>query len=100
LRKFFSTPPFEPHIIIARYMENEDFNKLWPHFKDHKWTGRITLEQLTILRRETIGYNKTFRIFKEIPFNKKLDFDSFTHIKLKQPTLALNKVDDKQFSLF
>jgi hypothetical protein len=100
LRKFFNTPPFEPNIGIAVNIANADFKKLWPEFKNKEWHERFKVEQLTILRRETIGYNKTFKVFKEIPFNKKLDFFDFTSAKLKQPALAINKVNDKQFSLF
>jgi len=100
LRRFFNTPPFEPHITIARNIPNRQFKQLWPHFKTRPWDAPVKIEQLTILRRETIGYDKTFRVFKEIPFNKKLDFFDFTAAKLKQPSLALTKLNDKQFSLF
>ena len=100
LRRFFNTPPFEPHITIARNILNDDFKQLWPYFKTRQWNERFQVDKLTILRRETIGYDKTFKIFKEIPFNKKLDFFEFTTAKLKQPALPLNKKDEKQFSLF
>ncbi|HWZ04235.1 MAG TPA: 2'-5' RNA ligase family protein [Mucilaginibacter sp.] len=100
LRRFFNTPPFEPHITITRNIPHDNFKQLWPHFKTLQWNERFSIDKLTILRRETIGYDKTFKIFKEIPFNKKLDFFEFTAAKLKQPALSLNKKDDKQFSLF
>lgn len=100
LRRFFNTPPFEPHMTIARNLPNADFKQLWPHFKSRNWNGRFSIDRLTILRRETIGYDKTYKLFKEIPFNKKLDFFEFTNSKLKQPALPMNKSNDKQFSLF
>jgi hypothetical protein len=100
LRRFFSNPPFEPHITIARNLPNADFKQLWPHFKSREWSGRFCIDRLSILRRETIGYDKTYKMFKEIHFNKKLDFFEFTNSKLKQPALSVSKKDEKQFSFF
>jgi 2'-5' RNA ligase len=101
LRKFFSTPPFEPHITIARSIGNNDFRELWPHFKKRSFNGQMQIDKLTILRRETIGYDKTYKVFKEIPFNHRLDFNEFTALKLKTPERPLITVKDKQqISLF
>jgi hypothetical protein len=101
LRKFFSTPPFEPHITVARSIPNEKFKKLWPYFKDQHFNGQFKVDKLTILRRETIGYDKTYKVFKEIPFNQKLDFNEFTNLKLKIPERPLITVkDERQVSLF
>ena len=100
LRKFFSTPPFEPHITIARNIPIEDFKKLWPHFKDQSFNARFKADKLPILRRETIGYDKSYKVFKELPFNTKLDFDAFTKAKLRAPSPALKQADTQQISLF
>ncbi len=100
LRKFFSTPPFEPHITIARSIEYEDFKKLWPHFKDQPFNARFIVDKLTILRRETIGYDKAYKVFKEVPFNQKLDFETFTRTKMKMPVTTTKVVDEHQISLF
>ena len=100
LRKYFSTPPFEPHITLARSIDYEDFKKLWPDFKDQPFHARFRVDKLTILRRETIGYDKTYKVFKEIPFNHKLDFETFTLAKLKAPVMTTKAVDEQQISLF
>jgi len=101
LRKFFSTPPFEPHMTIARSIPNESFKKLWPNFKNRPFTGQLQIDKLTILRRETIGYDKTYKVFKEIPFNHRLNFNEFANLKLKTPEKPLITVKDKQqISLF
>jgi len=100
LRRFFSTPPFEPHITLARSIDYEDFKKLWPHFKDQAFNARFTVEKLTILRRETIGYDKSYKKFREIPFNKKIDFEAFARAKLKAPVTTTKVVDEHQISLF
>ena len=100
LRKFFSTPSFEPHITIARSIDHEDFKKLWPHFKDQAFNTRFVADRLTILQRETIGYDKSYKVFKEIPFNQKLDFELFTRAKLKAPVTTAKVVDLQQISLF
>ena len=100
LRKFFSTPPFEPHITIARSVPIDDFKKLWSHFKNHQWEEQFVVDKLTILRRETIGHDKSYKLFKEIPFNTRMDFYDFTNLKLKTPVLPINKVNALQTSLF
>jgi 2'-5' RNA ligase len=100
LRKFFSTPPFEPHITIARSIPDDDFKKLWPHFKNHQWEEQFKIDKLTILRREMIGHNKSFRILKEIPFNHRFDFYDFANAKLKAAILTSNKINMQQISLF
>jgi hypothetical protein len=100
LRKFFNTPPFEPHITIARNIPNEDFKLLWPQFKDQPFNACFKVNQLTILRREAIGHNKTYMVYKEMPFNHRLDFTAFTKAKLKTPTPVIQRSDEHQISLF
>ncbi len=100
LRRFFNTPPFEPHITIARNIPHEDFKILWPRFKDQPFNARFRVNELTILRRETIGHNKTYMVYKEMPFNRRLDFDTFIRAKLKPPAPMINRSDEQQISLF
>jgi 2'-5' RNA ligase len=100
LRRFFSNENSEPHITIARSIPNEDFKKLWPHFKNMQWNEQFKVDKLTILRREMIGHDKIYKVFKEISFNNKLDLDTFANSKLKAQFLPLNKVNTQQISLF
>jgi hypothetical protein len=100
LRRFFNTPPFEPHITIARNILHEDFKILWPRFKTQPFNARFKVNELTILRRETIGHNKTYMVYKEMPFNRRLDFDTFIRAKLKPPAPMINRSDEQQISLF
>jgi 2'-5' RNA ligase len=100
LRRYFSTPDFEPHITITRSIPNDAFNKLWPQFKNLEWNEQFKVDKLTILRREMIGHDKSYKVYKEIPFNNKLDFEVFANSRLKAPLLPLRKVDMQQISLF
>jgi len=100
LRRFFAAENSEPHITITRSIPTDDFAKLWPQFKNLQWKEQFTVDKLTILRREMIGHDKIYKVFKEIPFNNKLDFHAFANAKLKAPLSALNKVNIQQISLF
>lgn len=100
LRKYFNTPDFVPHMTIAKGIPNADFKQLWPYFKPNEWVEQIKIDRLTILRRESFGYNHGYRIYKEIAFNRRFNFHAFANSKLKAPSLALNKVNAQQFSLF
>jgi 2'-5' RNA ligase len=100
LRRYFNTPDFVPHITIAKSIPNGAFIKLWPHFKNLDWNEQFKVDKLTILRREMIGYDKSYKIFKEIPFNNKLDFYAFAISKQKAQILPLTKLNKQQISLF
>jgi 2'-5' RNA ligase len=100
LRRFFSAENSEPHITITRSIPTVDFAKLWPQFRNLRWNEQFTVDKLTILRREMIGHDKIYKVFKEIPFNNNLDFQAFANSKLKAPLLPLNKVNIQQISLF
>ena len=100
LRRYFSTKDFVPHITIARAIPNEAFNRLWPYFKNLKWDEQMKIDRLTILRREMIGHDKNYKIYKEIPFNRRFDFYDFANSKLKTPVISINKVNNQQVSLF
>jgi 2'-5' RNA ligase len=100
LRRFFAAENSEPHITIARSIPTVDFAKLWPQFKKLEWKEQFSVDKLTILRREMIGHDKIYKVFKEIPFNNKLDFQTFADSKLKAPLLPSNKINIQQISLF
>jgi 2'-5' RNA ligase len=100
LRKYFNKPVFEPHITIAKSITGDDFQTLWPSFKNLAWDERFVVDKLVILKRETIGYDRNYKVFKEIYFNKKLDFDNFANAKIKKPLLAGSKIGARQISLF
>jgi hypothetical protein len=100
LRKYFGINNFEPHIIIARNIPHDTFKTLWPLFKNLHWTEQIKIDKLTILRRDTIGHDKSFKVFKELDFNRQLNFYVFAGDKLKGPGVAVKQVDEQQFSLF
>jgi 2'-5' RNA ligase len=100
LRRFFSNENSEPHITIARNLPKETFKELWPYFKNLQWNEQFKVDKLTILRREMIGHDKIYKVFKEIPFNKNLDFYAYTTARIKTPASLLNKVNMQQISLF
>jgi 2'-5' RNA ligase len=100
LRKFFGKPDFVPYITIAKSISKDAFNKLWPHFKDTDYGDQFKVDKLTILRRETIGYDKSYKVFKEIFFNPNIDFYDFTSSKLKTRVTPKNKNSSQQIFLF
>ncbi len=100
LRKYFNKSDAIPHITIVKSIPNTTFNKLWPHFKNREWNRQMKIDKLTILRRETIGSENNYEVFKEIPFNPRLDFYAFTNAKLKAQTTPIKTVSTQQFSLF
>jgi len=100
LRRFFNTGDFEPHITIARSVPKEAFKQLWPYLKDVKWTEEFKVEKLTILNREMISHDKSYRIFKEIPFNTRYRFDDFAAMKSKTPAYPIGNLNNQQVSLF
>jgi len=57
-----------PHITIARNIPVWAFEQLWPHFKAINWVEDITINELTILQRETFATFKTWEPFITLPF--------------------------------
>jgi len=100
LRKYFNKPAFEPHLTIAESITGDAFNTLWPGFKNLHWEEQFYVDKLIILKRETIGYDRSYKGFKEIYFNNKLDFDTFAGAKIKKPLLAGSNIGAQQTSLF
>lgn len=100
LKRFFSGGSFIPHITIARNLSSPTFKKLWPYLNKQIWSEEFKVDKLTILRRDMIGYDKSYKIFKELPFNRRLDFNTFVNSKLKTPPPLEKTVNPAQFSLF
>jgi 2'-5' RNA ligase len=42
----------EPHITIARALKREDFDLVWPYFKDMAYRSSFTANSLVLLRKE------------------------------------------------
>lgn len=98
LRSFFNRSYFTPYVTIAKNISQDALEKLCPHFKHIDWREQFKIDKLTILRRETIGYNKTYKVFKEIKFNQNLDFYEFTGAIAW--ALPVNRVNPQQICLF
>jgi 2'-5' RNA ligase len=99
LRKYFNARAFEPHITIAKSITDESFKTLWQGFKNLEWDERFAVDKLVILKRETIGYDKSYKVFKEIYFNKDLDFEAFAGSKIR-PIKPVSRAGALQISLF
>ncbi|HEY8928967.1 MAG TPA: 2'-5' RNA ligase family protein [Mucilaginibacter sp.] len=100
LKRFFSGGSFVPHITIARSLPAPAFKKLWPYISKQQWQEEFKIDKLTILCREMIGHDKSYRVYKELPFNRRLDFDTFVNSKLKTAGPIEKPVSTQQFSLF
>jgi 2'-5' RNA ligase len=68
VRRSLKLKKFEPHITIARSLTADQFKRLCPHFRNRDWSETFLVDRLTILQRETIGHDRNWKIFKEIPF--------------------------------
>ena len=60
-----------PHITIARNIPVAQFNWLWPHFKAINWVETFSVNELTVLQRETFATFKTWEGFSKLPFEAK-----------------------------
>ncbi|MBS1531072.1 MAG: 2'-5' RNA ligase family protein [Bacteroidetes bacterium] len=63
-----------PHITIARQVPNDKAKKLWSKFKDRPWDDAFEVRYMTILERNTYGYDKTWQVFRQIPFRGKAEW--------------------------
>ncbi|HWY33763.1 MAG TPA: 2'-5' RNA ligase family protein [Nitrosopumilaceae archaeon] len=89
-----------PHITIARNIPVEQFNQLWPRFKDARWVETFSADRLTVLHRETFASFANWELYKELPFEGKIPFEEAkpTHkaIDLRKGNYAASQ----QISLF
>lgn len=96
LRQCLNEKKAVPHITIARQVPNDKAKKLWPKFKDRPWDECFEVKYLTILERETYGFDQTWQPFKSIPFRGRAEWYLF-----KDHKKGVVKEDDKdQISLF
>lgn len=58
-----------PHITVARNITVEQFGRLWPHFARAKYVDVFWVKELTVLKRETFGHERTFKQHKIMGFN-------------------------------
>lgn len=72
-----------PHITIARNIPMDDFNRLWPHFKAIKWTESFTVNELTVLQKETFAPFAKWELHTTIPFKAKQ-----TEVIIPKPSLV------------
>lgn len=63
---------FIPHITVARKIDIDSFYKLWPRFHYFNCKESFLIDRLYILERETFGADKKWKIYKELPFENKL----------------------------
>ncbi len=97
LRLLLNEKKAVPHITIARQVPNDKAKKLWPKFKDRRWNDEFEVKRLTILQRETFGYEKIWRPFMDIPFRGKPEWNVLLP---KKKIEFVNEVDENQISLF
>jgi len=87
-----------PHITIARNIPVSDFNQLWPHFKTIKWIENFTVNELTVLQRETFAQFAKWEEFTKLPFGGKRVVVPENKPSLVKP--VSNTAYGKQISLF
>ncbi|MGZ3946046.1 MAG: 2'-5' RNA ligase family protein [Mucilaginibacter sp.] len=96
LRQCLNEKKAVPHITIARQVPNDKAKKLWPKFKDRPWDEHFEVKYLTILERETYGYDQTWQVFKQIPFRGKAEW----YVLADKKKEKVKEVDENQGSLF
>ncbi|MFB9844655.1 2'-5' RNA ligase family protein [Mucilaginibacter ginsenosidivorans] len=96
LRQCLGEKKAVPHITIARQVPNDKARKLWPKFKDRPWNEEFEVKYLTILHRSTYEHDRTWEIFRQIPFKGKPEWNVLPE-KRKE---IVKPVDENQTSLF
>lgn len=89
-----------PHITIARQVPNDRAKKLWPKFKDRAWNESFLVDRLTILQKETFGYDKAWKHFKDIQFRGDPVLNAYVDNKKLKEQERGKAVDENQISLF
>jgi 2'-5' RNA ligase len=100
LRKCLTEKKAVPHITIARQIPNELAKKLWPKFKDRPWNDTFEVNNLTILQRETYGYDKIWKPYKDITFRGDARLNVLMDKKKEKVIRGVSDVDENQISLF
>jgi 2'-5' RNA ligase len=89
-----------PHLTIARQVPNDKAKKLWPKFKDRPWNEAFRIDKLTILQKETFGYDKTWKLFKDIHFRGDPVLNAYVDKKKLAEEAKVKPADENQISLF
>lgn len=89
-----------PHITIARQVPNDKARKLWPKFKNRSWNDAFVADKLTILQKETFGYDKTWKHFKDIHFRGNPLLNAYVDKKKLKEEARIKAIDENQISLF
>jgi hypothetical protein len=84
-----------PHITICRNIPVADFDRLWPHFKATNWKETFTVNNLTVLQRETFASFAKWEPYTELPFEGKMQYS----LAPPKPSL-LKPMNSQQTSLF
>lgn len=72
-----------PHITIARNIPVSDFNLLWPHFKAINWSESFTVNELTVLQKETFAPFAKWELFTTLPLTGK-----YVQLAVPKPSLV------------
>jgi 2'-5' RNA ligase len=60
-----------PHITIARNIPAHQFEVLWPYFAKAQYNDVFKIDGLTILKRDTFGYDQHWQQHQLLPFNNR-----------------------------
>jgi hypothetical protein len=97
LRKSLNEKKKVPYITISKQVPNALAKKLWPKFKDRPWYEQFEVNKLTILHRETYGYDNKWLKFKDIPFKGDPGLNALID---KNPDKTAIYIDGNQTTLF
>ncbi len=61
-----------PHITVTKAISYDSFFKLWPELRSVNYADTFTVNELTILARESLNPNTSYRILEKIPFKNQL----------------------------
>lgn len=89
-----------PHITIAKGISDEQFDKLWPIFKDKECSDSFFVDYLTILKRNTYGPDNYYIIFKKLKFKNERLLAPFVYKNRKRRSAPRNSFWGIQTFLF
>ncbi|MCJ8209513.1 2'-5' RNA ligase family protein [Mucilaginibacter sp. RS28] len=62
-----------PHITVARTINENQFLRLWPHFRFVPFKAQCLLDNLTVLEKETLNPSSKWSICREFKFYREQD---------------------------
>lgn len=75
-----------PHITIAKGLSDEQFETLWPMFKDDKFSDTFCIDHLTILKRETYDLESYYKSLTNLKFKNQRLMAPFIYKSRKKRT--------------